>query len=62
MKEAGINTTHHYLRHTFISMMAEKQAGMAQISQLAGHSSWAITKRYTHISKDSLRDAIGILQ
>jgi site-specific recombinase XerD len=62
MKEVGINTTHHYLRHTFISMMAEKQAGMAQISQLAGHSSWAITKRYTHISKDSLRDAIGILQ
>jgi site-specific recombinase XerD len=62
MKEAGVNATHHYLRHTFISNMAEKQAGMAQISQLAGHSSWNITKRYTHISQDSLRETIGVLQ
>lgn len=62
MKKAGVNATHHFLRHTFISNMAEKQAGMAQISQLAGHSSWNITKRYTHISQDSLRETIGVLQ
>lgn len=58
MKEAGVNATHHYLRHTFITERINKQAGLAQVSQLAGHSSWNITKRYTHLSPESLRGAL----
>ena len=58
MKSAGVDATHHYLRHTFITDRINNQAGLAQVSQLAGHSSWNITKRYTHLSPESLRGAL----
>lgn len=58
MKMAGVDATHHYLRHTFITDRINNQAGLAQVSQLAGHSSWNITKRYTHLSPESLRGAL----
>lgn len=58
MRDLGINATHHFLRHTFITIRANAKAGLAQVSQLAGHSSWGITKRYTHLSSESLREAL----
>jgi site-specific recombinase XerD len=58
MEAAGVDATHHYLRHTFITERINNQAGLAQVSQLAGHSSWNITKKYTHLSPENLRGAL----
>ena len=58
MRKAGVNATHHYLRHTFITSIINRRQGLAQASELAGHSSWNITRKYTHLAVEELRPAI----
>lgn len=50
--------SHHYCRHTFITKRIEVGVSQAQVAELAGHTSWAMTRRYTHQSVDSLRGAL----
>lgn len=39
----------HDLRHTAASYFAQHGAGLHQISELLGHSSYQVTQRYTHL-------------
>lgn len=45
----------HDLRHTAASYLAQHGAGLHQISEILGHSSYHVTKRYVHlIEKDTM--------
>lgn len=50
MKRAGLTDFRfHDLRHTAASYFAGHGAGLHQISELLGHSSYQVTRRYTHL-------------
>ena len=49
------------LRHTFCSHLAMRGAAPKAIQELAGHSTLAITMRYTHLAPTALREAIALL-
>lgn len=54
----GLATGGHALRHTFVSEV-EKLAGAGVARDLANHSSLVVTNRYTHTTKEQLRQAVG---
>jgi integrase len=51
----------HIMRHEFCSRLADAGANSAVIMKLAGHSTLAMSNRYTHVSDDALKAAIGRL-
>lgn len=51
----------HNLRHTFITMMAERNVPLPVVQAMVGHMSAAITRRYTHISSQAARSAVELL-
>ncbi len=51
----------HSLRHSFVSFCANKGVPLAVVQSIVGHSSPAITRHYTHLGDDSLRQAITAL-
>jgi integrase len=58
-KAAGFdNLRFHSLRHTFITMMAERGTPLAVTQAMVGHMSNAITRHYTHISQNAARQAV----
>lgn len=57
-KRAGLDGLHlHDLRHVFASMALENGVLLAAIAPLLGHSSTAMTQRYSHLSDRALLDA-----
>lgn len=48
----------HDLRHEAISRLFEKGFRIEQVALVSGHSSWQMLKRYTHLTPESLHDAI----
>jgi len=64
-KEMGIKATDfclHACRHTFASRLLEKGVDIFTVHILLGHTSMATTKRYSHLSKGLLDDAIKNLE
>lgn len=59
MREVGVNATHHFLRHTFITRGMASGGNTATVSKLAGHSSWNITQGYSHLGVDSMRGTLA---
>ncbi len=58
LKEAGIvNFRTHDLRHCFCSYALQQGRSIAEVSELAGHSSVQITMRYAHFAKGQLHAA-----
>ncbi len=58
-KKAGIkNFTFHDLRHTFGSELAQAGVSEYTISKLLGHTDTAMAKRYSHLSPNSILNAI----
>jgi integrase len=51
----------HDLRHTFASYLRQRGVDLDTISKLLGHKDLRMTKRYSHLSVESLRDAISRL-
>ena len=60
-ERAGIarRVTSHMLRHTFASRLLEAGCQYEVISRLLGHSSASVTRRYTHLSADYMRNTIA---
>ena len=48
----------HTLRHTFASRLVQGGTGIYVVRDLLGHSTIAMTERYSHLSDGSRRDAI----
>lgn len=49
--------TFHTLRHTYASMLVQKGVDIYLVKELLGHSSIALTERYSHLSESSLKQA-----
>ena len=61
-KEAGLVDFHfHDMRHTFISWLVMSGADLKAVQQLAGHKSFAMTLRYTHLSPTHTMQAVNML-
>jgi integrase len=62
LKEAGIKARFHDLRHTAVTMMAEKGLPDATIMAQAGHVSPAMMKHYSHVRRQALNLAAAALE
>ena len=61
-KAAGLDGLRfHDLRHSFISMMAERGVPLPVVQSMVGHMSAAVTRHYTHISYTSGPGRGGVL-
>lgn len=59
LKKAKIeNFRFHDLRHTFASHLAMNGWNLRTIQQLMGHKTFAMTLRYSHLSKTHLQEAV----
>jgi integrase len=54
--------TFHSLRHTYASMLVQAGVDIYHVKELLGHSSIALTERYSHLSESSLKQAALIIQ
>ena len=50
--------TFHSLRHTFASRLVENGTDLYTVKELLGHSTLAMTERYSHVSNQSLQSAV----
>lgn len=51
----------HTLRHTFASWLAQGQIPLYNIQRLMGHSEARMVQRYAHLSSESMRQAVNVL-
>lgn len=61
-KAAGVpQARFHDLRHTYASWLIQGGAGLTAVRDLLGHSSLAVTSRYSHLAAGHLRDVVAAL-
>jgi integrase len=48
----------HTLRHTYASWMVQNGESLYTVKELLGHSTLAMTERYSHLAKDNLKNAV----
>ena len=51
----------HDLRHSFASRLVNKGVSLYVVQNLLGHSSAAMTQRYAHLAKDTLKGAANLV-
>jgi len=52
----------HSLRHTYASWLVQNGINLYTVKELLGHSTLAMTERYSHLAKDTLKNAVLILE
>jgi integrase len=52
----------HSLRHTFASWLVQKGTPLYTVAELMGHSSLEMTRRYSHLAPNAIRQAALSLQ
>lgn len=58
-RRAGLGAVRfHDLRHTYASWLVQAGSGLTVVRDLLGHSSLAVTSRYSHLSDSHLRAAV----
>ena len=63
-RQAGIEGKgrSHFMRHTFVTHLAESNASPRVIQELAGHTELKTTMRYMHMRNDAAHEAIAALE
>ncbi len=61
-KRAVVEVGFHSLRHTFVSLHAERGTPQAVVQAVVGHGSPAMTAHYTHIGEETARRVAGVLE
>jgi len=62
LKRAGIKDFHfHDLRHTSASYLVMRGASLKAVQEHLGHTSIAMTQRYSHLSGDFQREQVNLL-
>ena len=63
LRKAEITDFHfHDLRHTSASYLRQSGVDLHKISKLMGHKDTRMANRYSHLSVDTLRDAVAKLE
>lgn len=57
----GLSVNFHDLRHTYASWLVQNGQSMTAVRDLLGHSSLAVTSRYSHLAPEHLRTAVNAL-
>jgi site-specific recombinase XerD len=52
----------HTLRHTFASWLVQSGESLYTVKELLGHSSMAMTERYSHLASKNLKNAVKKLE
>lgn len=52
----------HDLRHTFCSRLVQKGVPLTVVRELAGHSDFKLTLRYSHLTEQNKADAVALLE
>ncbi len=52
----------HTLRHTFASWLVQKGIDLYKVKELMGHSTIAMTERYSHLGSSDLKNAVNVLE
>jgi integrase len=71
VKDLGLNTgvtdprqkiVFHSLRHTYASWLVESGVDLYTVKKLLGHSSIAMTERYSHLGQNTLQNAVRVFE
>jgi integrase len=52
----------HTLRHTYASWLVESGVDLYTVKELMGHSTIALTERYSHLGNNTLQNAVKVLE
>lgn len=52
----------HSLRHTYASWLVERGVDLYTVKTLLGHSTLALTERYSHLGNNTLQNAIRVIE
>jgi len=52
------NITFHDLRHEAISRLFEKGLSLPEVATISGHKTWAMLRRYTHLSAEKIANKL----
>ncbi len=59
VKDIRQKVVFHTLRHTYASWLAQMGTDLYVVQHLMGHSSFAMTQRYAHLSPETLKKAVN---